>query len=377
MYPNSVPNPLAPIQNQRQNQVQGPNPTASGVVSQIGQQVIGASAGPITIQFRTVAGLKASMGESAFHQHIASDIRVVAALNHHFSAYQAGSEKKGIEFFQEQGPHNINLADPRIKAATLLVSDLCVSEDSSYKANALGLDELRSSLKLLVPELGATDIDCVLLHYALNLGAGVSNEGWLTQTQDEGGYRQGVMAGPIANAIHENRIHCLQVLAEKGAFDVNAKLPVRAWSMLGTKDSPSLLSLAAYSGNSQAVALMLTHGADANSDFKGQRIDTQNSPLAIALRINSPDLANLLVKHGADASRPLYLTKDVHLNDPNAYPVRVNPAAMTDNGGEVFTYVPQNQNDIGFTRFSTIRHFAEHVIENTTDRSAMLKALQG
>lgn len=380
MYSQSVPNPLAQIQDQSRTDFQSedgsPSATLQGASVTLGQQVVQAAGASTNVKSKTAGQLKACMGDSAFHSRIARDPRVVAALHYHFSAYQAGSENKGIQFFQEELGSSTPPSAANTKAASLLVSDLCSESDPSLKANGVGLDELRTSLKLLVPQLGAHDVDCVLLHYALDLGAVVSSEGWITQTSDSFGFRDGVMAGPFVNAVHDDKLHLAQTLIERGCVNVNQPLPLRGMSNVGAKDSPSLLSIASLNGSSQMVELLLMHGADTNGQAHGLNTLPLNTPLAIAVRVKSPEVASLLLKHGADRNRPLILTRDVNLSDANIYPVKVNETAMLLSGSDVFEYQPQHKDDVGFVQFSSIDQFVKVYMEHSQDQEDLLKAFQ-
>ena len=102
-----------------------------------------------------------------------------------------------------------------------------------------------------------------------------------------------------------------------------------------------------------------------------------NSPLAVAVRVNAPELAGLLVKSGADVSHPLYLTRDVNLNDQNAYPIHVDFSTNSMDSARVYSYVPNNPSDVSYTRFSSIEYFVHNAISDPKERADFVQSLKG
>ena len=97
-------------------------------------------------------------------------------------------------------------------------------------------------------------------------------------------------------AIQIGDIAALRAAVDSG-IDLEATEPVHSVSR--SRKEPTLLQMAAYSGNMEAIRLLVAHGANVNVTHSAMREET---PLMLAIISRHEEAARFLVAHGADVN---------------------------------------------------------------------------
>ncbi|MDX1670680.1 MAG: hypothetical protein R3194_14745, partial [Limnobacter sp.] len=179
--------------------------------------------------------------------------------------------------------------------------------------------------------------------------------------------------GPAGSALLDakEKAHCLRTLLEHGTMYINAELPDRAKVLVGFKDFPCLLTQAVYQGESGAVELLIKHGADVHGSQLNRLEGKYNSPLAVAVRTNQPEVFARLIQAGADPSDSMYLTQDVLGQGESAYRVKIDPAHIDpiSNPSKIDSdsiQTPENS----YHEFPSVKYFINHVMVDPSQRAA-------
>ncbi|MDX1669756.1 MAG: hypothetical protein R3194_10080, partial [Limnobacter sp.] len=241
----------------------GPMPPLRATATQLGDEFF-AQEGAIRPGLAQAVVAPKAMSLVECHDALAREPSTQQMLAPHFESYVKTVQQNPVHFFCEQaGFPVLDQMDTQSKAATLIISEVCTgSTQPKGRANAQGLDNLRAAFRRLHPTVTSTDIDSIIIHYALNLGGVVSNEGWMIQEDPSRSAQAMNMVGPAASALLDatEKFHCLRTLLEQGAVYADSELPERASVLVGTKDLPNLLTQAVFQGDSASVDLLLKHG---------------------------------------------------------------------------------------------------------------------
>ncbi|MDX1670037.1 MAG: hypothetical protein R3194_11510, partial [Limnobacter sp.] len=117
--------------------------------------------------------------------------------------------------------------------------------------------------------------------------------------------------------------------------------------------------------------LLLKHGADVHGSQLNRLEGRYNSPLAVSVRTNQPELFGRLIRAGADVNDRMYLTQDVIGLGATAYQIKVNEMHISPEYNPLKSDSDfAEHTDSSYLEFSSVLYFINHVMADPAQRAA-------